>query len=107
MIFLIARSIFLVVHSVSDEDEEGGISGWVAMLIGFVFVVFASFISTLVGLALSRTREYLADAAAVEMTGNPAAMASALEKVAAVTRWENPVTLPRTPPLPGSMKIAS
>ena len=80
LFFLIARSIWFA-FGASDDDEEGGISCWVAMLVGFVFVVFASFISTLVGLALSRTREYLADAGAVEMTGNPAAMASALEKI--------------------------
>ena len=82
LFFLIARTIWFAMSLCGcEDDEEGGISAWVALLVGFVFVVFASFISTLVGFALSRAREYLADAGAVEMTGNPAAMASALEKI--------------------------
>ncbi|MFM9938915.1 MAG: M48 family metalloprotease [Hyphomicrobiaceae bacterium] len=85
LFFLLVRTICAAMRlgGGGDENDEGGggIGAWVAMLIGFVFVLFAGFITTLVGFALSRAREYLADAGAVEMTGNAAAMASALEKI--------------------------
>jgi heat shock protein HtpX len=50
-----------------------GVGGLLAAVIGWVATVFSR--------ALSRYREYAADAGAVAMTGNPAALASALIKV--------------------------
>jgi heat shock protein HtpX len=53
-----------------------------ALVLATVIMVIAGFLSVLIRLALSRSREYLADAGAVELTRNPDAMISALLKIA-------------------------
>lgn len=65
---------------VSSDDSKKG-SG-VAILIGFAVIAVAWFLAVVVRLSLSRSREYLADAGAVELTKNPDAMISALLKIA-------------------------
>jgi len=50
-------------------------------LLAVALLVFAPTISALLQLALSRTREYDADIAAVELTGDPRGLASALSKL--------------------------
>jgi len=50
-------------------------------LVAIVLLVFAPTISGLLQLALSRTREYDADVAAVQITGDPRGLASALAKL--------------------------
>ena len=54
--------------------------GWVA-LIGVLLIALAWLLATALRLALSRNREFLADAGAVELTSDPDAMISALRKV--------------------------
>src|SRR5262245_13226377 len=53
----------------------------VAILIAIVLIVVAWILSIFIRFALSRRREYLADAGAVELTKNPDAMISALRKI--------------------------
>ena len=57
----------------------------IAALIVFVLwvitLILAPFISRIMAMAVSRDREYLADATGAELTRNPAALASALEKI--------------------------
>jgi heat shock protein HtpX len=48
----------------------------------YLFVVFSPLLSRLLALTVSRQREFLADATAVEMTRNPHGLARALEKIA-------------------------
>ena len=55
-------------------------SGWAA-LIGVLMIGFAWLLATVLRMALSRNREFLADAGAVELTADPDAMISALRKV--------------------------
>ncbi|MDP8205076.1 MAG: M48 family metallopeptidase [Candidatus Electryonea clarkiae] len=60
--------------------RSGGGGGWM-MLIALVFMILAPLFARLLQMAISRTREYLADASAVEFTRNPIALASALKKL--------------------------
>ncbi|MEO0265798.1 MAG: M48 family metallopeptidase [candidate division WOR-3 bacterium] len=67
-----------------DRDSGGGeILLWLILL---VVVIFAAIIGKLMALAISRAREYMADAGSVGITRNPLALASALEKIASYTR---------------------
>lgn len=69
----------------SDGDgDSGGSSGpqMVAILVGLVCIALAYALAIVIRFTLSRKREYLADAGAVELTKNPDAMISALRKVA-------------------------
>jgi heat shock protein HtpX len=67
-------------RSRSSGDREGG-GAFVAIVIAIALVVVAYVLSFLIRLALSRQREYLADAGSVELTQNPDAMISALRKI--------------------------
>jgi heat shock protein HtpX len=63
-----------------SSGERGGGAG-LAILIAVALLVVAYALSYLIRLALSRSREYLADAGSVELTQNPDAMISALRKI--------------------------
>lgn len=60
-------------------DRRGGAG--IAMLIAVALIVVAWVLSLVIRFALSRSREFLADAGAVELTKNPDAMISALRKI--------------------------
>src|SRR5690348_6414791 len=64
----------------SDERRGGGGAG-IAVLIAIALLIVAYVLSFLIRLALSRSREFLADAGSVELTKNPDAMISALRKI--------------------------
>ena len=64
-----------------SRDREGGGGAGIAILIAVALLVVAYVLSFLIRLALSREREYLADAGSVELTKNPDAMISALRKI--------------------------
>jgi heat shock protein HtpX len=63
----------------SDERRGGGAA--IAILIAVALLVLAYVLSFMIRLALSRSREFLADAGSVELTKNPDAMISALRKI--------------------------
>lgn len=65
-------------YSAGGRDNKGKI---VIVLIGLITLVIGVFGSTLVRLALSRKREYLADASSALLTRRPEALASALKKI--------------------------
>ena len=62
----------------SSDDRKGG--GF-AIVIAIALIALAWFLSVVIRFALSRRREFLADAGAVELTKNPDAMISALRKI--------------------------
>ncbi len=67
--------------SSSDGDRKGGGGAIIAILVAVALIILAWFLSLVVRFALSRSREFLADAGAVELTKNPDAMISALRKI--------------------------
>ena len=68
-----------------DSDSEGGGSGGGIMLAAFLLWVIvaaiAPLLARLLAMAVSRSREYLADATAAELTRNPLGLAGALRKI--------------------------
>ena len=64
----------------SDNRDEGG-AGIVMLLFSILSIILAPLAATLVQLAISRQREYLADASSVELTRNPEGMIKALQKL--------------------------
>src|SRR6202035_3619683 len=63
-----------------SDDRRGGGAAF-AILIAVAVIAVAYFLSFIIRLALSRSREFLADAGSVELTKNPDAMISALRKI--------------------------
>jgi heat shock protein HtpX len=63
----------------SDEDSGGGILGLI------VTAILAPIAATLIQLAISRSREYLADETGARLAHNPESLARALEKLAAAS----------------------
>jgi len=63
-----------------SDDRRGGGAG-LAILIAVALLAVAYLLSFVIRLALSRSREFLADAGSVELTKNPDAMISALRKI--------------------------
>lgn len=66
----------------SDRKGNGGI---ILLVLWLVALVLAPLVTRLLAMAVSRQREYLADASGAELTRNPDALASALQKIDAAT----------------------
>lgn len=62
----------------SDDDSKGNA---IVMLIGLIFLILAPIFGKLMQLAISRKREFLADATAIQFTRNPDGLISALQKI--------------------------
>jgi heat shock protein HtpX len=67
--------------SSSDSDRKGSGGAVLAIVIAVVLIALAWLLSVFIRFALSRSREYLADAGSVELTKNPDAMIMALRKI--------------------------
>lgn len=75
---IFTRTIFWGGSRDRDNDNKGNA---ILMLIGLVCLILAPIFSTLMQLAISRRREFLADATAIEFTRNPDGLISALRKL--------------------------
>ncbi len=64
-----------------SEDEEGG--GALNLVFVIIFSIIASFAAMLVQMAISRSREYLADEGGAMLSGKPMYLANALKKLTA------------------------
>ncbi|HEY4399206.1 MAG TPA: zinc metalloprotease HtpX [Lactobacillaceae bacterium] len=64
------------------RDDERRDSNGLAIILAVVVALVAPLLATIVQYAISRNREYLADAGAVELTRNPQGLISALRKIA-------------------------
>lgn len=82
---LASRMSYYRSFSNSKKNEEGQSLQFVYVLVILISAILAPFVMTLIRLAISRKREYLADAGAVELTNNPDAMISALKKLSLPT----------------------
>ena len=65
----------------SDSDRKGSRGAFFAIVIAVALIALAWLLSVVIRFALSRSREFLADAGAVELTKNSDAMISALRKI--------------------------
>jgi heat shock protein HtpX len=66
-----------------NQEKGGGQAGAILMVIGLVLAILSPLIAQLMQLAISRRREFLADANGAMLTRYPAGLASALKKLAA------------------------
>jgi heat shock protein HtpX len=69
-------------RSNNDNNSGGGGLAILFLVIGVVMAILAPIFTALVQMAVSRQREYLADASSVELTRNPHGLESALAKLA-------------------------
>ena len=61
-----------------NDDRDAGPSG---LVVGIVLIILAPIAAMLIQMAISRQREYLADASGADMTHDPEGLAAALEKL--------------------------
>lgn len=81
------RHAFFVGGKRRSSRSKGG-SGGIFLILVIVLAILAPLVSKLLQLAISRKREYLADASAVQLTRYPEGLASALE---VISRDEEPL----------------
>ena len=65
----------------SNNNKDNNGAGAIVAIVGLILMILAPIFATLVQLALSRNREYLADASAAQILGYPLGLASALKKL--------------------------
>lgn len=87
LVIVIVGTIALLAHSfwrmgaLGGRGRGRGRGGEVIVLIGIVFLIIAPLVGELIKLAVSRRREFLADASGALLTRYPEGLARALEKI--------------------------
>jgi heat shock protein HtpX len=79
--YIILRTFWYAGISREERRERGGAIVMIIVAIGFILAIFAPIAVQLIQFAISRRREYLADASGAELTRYPEGLASALEKI--------------------------
>jgi heat shock protein HtpX len=80
-----------------SDDEEGG-----NPIAGLLGIVFAPIAAMLIQMAISRSREFMADETGARLSGNPLALASALRKI---DEWSKRVPIHQGNPATAHMFI--
>ena len=75
------RSFFFGSSRRRSESDRGG--NPILMIIGLILLILSPIFGKLMQLAISRKREYMADATSVQFTRNPEGLISALQKISA------------------------
>jgi heat shock protein HtpX len=86
---VLARMLWFRGGSRDDQGERRG-GGGLMVIAGIAAAAIAGFLAVVVRMAISRKREFVADAGSVELTKNPDAMISALQKVAGHAHLDAP-----------------
>lgn len=76
---IFSRTLFW--GGLKDNDNDSSKANGILMIIGLIFLILSPIFGSLMQLALSRKREFLADSTAIEFTRNPDGLISALEKL--------------------------
>ena len=82
----ILADIFIRSHLFHGGRDSNNKAGNVLMIVGIVFAILAPIFATLIQLAISRKREFLADASGALLTRYPEGLASALRKIQAASQ---------------------
>lgn len=82
-IIVLLSDLFLRWSFWGADDRERDSSGAIFLVLGFILALLAPLFATIIKLAISRRREFLADASGALLTRYPEGLASALEKIAA------------------------
>ncbi len=82
-LIVLISDIFLRMNIFRGGDRDNKQAAVVMLVIALLLAVLSPLIAQLIKLAVSRTREYLADASGALLTRHPDALASALEKISA------------------------
>jgi heat shock protein HtpX len=80
---MMAARMAMYAGLLGGRDDRGGQSNPIALL---AMMILAPIAAMLIQMAISRSREYAADAGAARITGNPHALADALRKIDAMAR---------------------
>ncbi len=76
-----ARRTFFYTGGRSSRRGRKGSGGGIILILVLILIIVAPILARIMAMAISRSREYMADAASAEFTRNPLALASALEKI--------------------------
>ncbi|MDD3669428.1 MAG: M48 family metallopeptidase [Alphaproteobacteria bacterium] len=85
---MLGRSFFYGAHRSRGGDKDKGGAQAILLIAWLTLIVFNVIIAPLIFFAISRTREYAADATGALITRNPKALASALQKISGDARVE-------------------
>ena len=85
---VLSRSIMYGNHNTSNDDNRGNGTA-ILMMVWLAFMVFNFIITPLLRMAVSRNREYAADATGALITRDPKSLASALQKISSDARVES------------------